>query len=434
VACHATQGSSLKVSSPPPERALIAVSRLASVAALALLLGGCGDAPDHEAEHTRRARQMRDVTRMLDAMESTAPFAVAALTALPPQQVDAAPVDGAPRTAPATGTTSDRRPVFFFMAMGGLAALLALWLGRRRRGKHVPAIEVPSVAPFFAGVAEAPAPPAKAVPAPTWVYRTTSFETPGLHMIDSAVDLLVPARRGPPAGAAGGSTSLCLPDREAARLLADTEANALARSASDDEARTASALPLRMARIERMSGATRLFAIRALAVELAGARTALLLDARIGVLLAWSSWSLAATAFARLDDADATAEVLASLDAASFARAQLRRGEIRIRRAALRRPGDRLADLEEAQRCLDDAYERDPGAETALLAAQTALQRARLLPPAEAASTCSDALVHAFLAEQDAAWRSDALACRRDIQQLYESLALIPSPTNDEFS
>ena len=495
----------MKVSSPPPEKGHPALLRLVLVAALAPTLVGCTDAPDHEAERTRRARQMRDVARMLDAMESPAPPVVASQ-----------PVATNPRVAPSPAAREAATPErhvasapawrwSFLAGSGGLATLFAVIVRRRRRSR-APVAEAPSVAPFFA---EPPASPVAVEPSarralnPTWVYRKTSYETPGLRMIPSAVDLLVPTYEPvSPESDAGGTYLLAfladaagdhgpflvgdtrfprlrradattthllawreildaqldddgddgrlarwilpsletelandLPHREAASRLAAIEDEARARQARAAHAEpsfAASLVPVRLARIARMSGATRLFALRALAAESAGATDPCLLDAHIEVLLAWSSWSLAATASARLDDADAAACTLATFDGAWSARARHRRGDIRIRRAALRRATDGLDDLDEAQRLLDEAYERMPDAETALLAARAAERRARCLPPEEAASICSDALVHAFLAEQHPAWRRDAQACRRDVQRLYESLPHDPSPTNDE--
>jgi len=511
VACHATQGSSLKVSSPPPEKGHQALRRLALVAVLAPALAGCADAPDHAAEKTRRARQMRDVARMLDAMESSHPSVVVALNPTSGRRADAPP----PRRSAALRKSDDTPPSRwrwpFVAGGGGLATLLAVFMRRRRR-QRAPTTEAPSVAPFFAEATDAteateapivaeppPAPPVN----PTWVYRKTSFETPGLHMIPSAVDLLVPKYDPALVDTDTGSTYLrafladaaaghgpfligdmrCprlrradatpshllawrdllmaqvdddgddgrlarwilpslevelagdLPHRDAVNRLAAIEDEARARNARTTHAEpafAASLVSLRLARIARMSGATRLFALRALAAEGSGTNDACVLDAHIDVLLAWSSWSLAATASARLDDADAAARRLATFEGDWSARAQHRHGDIRARRAALHRASDGRHDLAEAQRLLDDAYERVPDPETALLAARTAERRARALPPKEAATACSDALVYAFLAEQHPAWRSDAIACRHDIQHLYESLPHDPSPTNDE--
>lgn len=504
MACHATQGSSLKVSSPPPEKGHQALLRLAFIATLAPALAGCADAPDHLAEKTRRARQMRDVARMLDAMESSDP-SVAALNPAPGRRADAPP----PRRRAASRESDDTSPSPwrwpFVAGGGGLATLLAV-LMRRRRRMRAPTTGTPSVASFFAEATEPPViaepPPSPAVN-PTWVYRKTSFETPGLHMIPSAVDLLVPTYESALVDTDAGSTYLRafladaaashgpfligdvrfprlrradatpthliawrdllmaqldddgddgrlarwilpsleaelagdLPHREAVNRLAAIEDEARTRNALAAHAEptfAASLVPLRLARIARMSGATRLFALRALAAEVCGTSDACLIDAHIDVLLAWSSWSLAATASARLDDADTAARTLATFDGDWFARAQHRRGDIRARRAGLRRASEVLDDLDEAQRLFVDAYERVPDPETALLAARTAERRARSLPPEEAATACSDALVHAFLAEQHPAWRNDAIACRRDIQRLYESLPHDSSLTNDE--
>ena len=514
MACHAKRGSSLKVSSPLPEKGHHALPRLALVAVLAATSGGCADAPDHEAQNTRRARQMRDVARMLDAMESSDPTAVTAVHSTTSGR-RRAPATVNPRAASRErdDTPGHRWRWSFLVGSGGLATLLTALVRRRRRKPRTPETEAPSVAAFFAQPPEVPAdpavaaePPTSAPPAyPTWVYRTTVFETPGLHMTPSPVDLLVHAYE--PVDAEVEARRACLrtilvdaaathgpflvgdarhprlrradatiaqllawrelvsahqdhdgddgrlarwilpsleaelavdlPHRDAARRLAQIEDEARARNAREthaDPAFAASLVPVKLARIARMSGATRLFALRALAHEGADTTDACLLDAYIDVLLAWSSWSLAATASARLDDADAAARTLATFDGEWPARAQYRRGDILARRAALHRAANGLKQLDEAQRLLEDAYARVPDAGTALLVARTAESRARRLPPDEAATVCSEALVHAFLAEQHPAWRSDALACRRDIQNLYESLNHDPSPTDDETS
>ncbi len=220
-----------------------------------------------------------------------------------------------------------------------------------------------------------------------------------------------------------------LPQRDAECLLvAIDEDAARALDGMDSEEQPhgfARWIGFRLARIGRLSGANRLFASRDLLARLAHDPRCdhpLALDACIDVQLAWASWLLGAAAAARLDEAERYCDRLAAIGPDAAKRALRRRGETWLHRANTRKPAERLPDLERAQSLLDDAHARRAEAETALLVARTAQQRARLLVAEEAAAACSHALLHAFLAEHDPAWRVDALACRLDIQLTYEAL------------
>ncbi|WP_448097156.1 hypothetical protein [Luteibacter yeojuensis] len=220
-----------------------------------------------------------------------------------------------------------------------------------------------------------------------------------------------------------------LPRRDAERLLTAIEqdaAGALDRMEGEESPHGfARWIRCRLACIERLSGANRLFALRDLFAGLARdprCEHPLALDACIDAQLAWASWLLGAAAMTRLDEAERYCDRLAAFGPDAATRALRRRGETWLHRANTRKPAERLSDLERAQSSLDDAHARHAEAETALLVARTAQQRARLLPAEDAAAACSHALLHAFLAEHDPAWRVDALACRLDIQLTYESL------------
>jgi hypothetical protein len=197
---------------------------------------------------------------------------------------------------------------------------------------------------------------------------------------------------------------------------------------ADDDERphwVARSIRVELARIERLSGATRLFALRALqsrqAVDLGGEEQAVL-DAWIDVQLTWAGWLLGGGAASRQAEAEALCDRLAAIGPEAATRALRRRAEIDLQRAEGEKGSMRLASLQRAQTLLEDAYTQggDPG--TALMVARCARLRAMALPPAEAVDACSLGLTHAFLAEQDPAWRMDALECRLSIQLTYESL------------
>jgi hypothetical protein len=187
----------------------------------------------------------------------------------------------------------------------------------------------------------------------------------------------------------------------------------------------ARAIRVELARIERLSGATRLFALRALqsrqSVDL-GVEEPPVLDAWIDVQLTWASWLLGGGAAARHAEAESLCDRLLALGPASAIRALRRRAEVALQRAEREKAATRLGHLDRAQGLLEDAYAQGGDAGTALLLARSARLRAMVLPPAEAAEACALGLTHAFLAEQEPAWRMDALECRLAIQLTYESL------------
>lgn len=359
------------------------VVRLFACATLACVLAACSGREQQQEERAKRARQMRDVSRMLDAMEADKPVAVHAsssVTAPPALPAAAAAI------LPAKNAVAYRdRSSFSLLAMlaialfAGLAipALATFAWRRRRKRAAMPVAEPRSVES---------APP---VAPPAWIYRSSPFETPGIHMVPEPVDLLVPA-------------------------VADACAPMLAHF-----------LRTELARAEKLRGATRLFAVRNLIAGIADdpdADAAVVVEARIDTQLAWASWVLGDAAATRLAEAERLCELLAKTDPDTNGRVLRRRGEVCLRRAQLGKTSMALPELDRAQVFFDEAHVRSPDAETALFVARTALQRARLLPPAGAAAACSHALVHAFLAEQDPAYRTEALACRLDIQLVYESL------------
>ncbi|MDQ0008783.1 hypothetical protein J2T07_000942 [Luteibacter jiangsuensis] len=479
---------------------------------LASVTGACGNTRKEEEERSRHARQMRDVARMLDAMEASEPVDLATIMETP--------VPIPPKTTRRVATSYVRSEPHApggraiagwpFIALGGAgtgtAAMLLLAMSRRRARHARQRIvkDAPSLASHFAG--RPPDPPAAQAPSPSpaWVYRRSAYETPDLHVTGQPVDLLVPPP--PDAGPAidapmpvshGSRGDLrerlsatdtlatlhlvgderfpdirCsgkaigaeqawedilvaqahhddedarlarwllpalrmhrardLPRRDAERLLIGIEedtARALDGMDSDEQPHGfARWIRFRLACIERLSGANRLFASRDLLTRLARDPRCdhpLALDACIDAQLAWASWLLGAAAAKRLDEAERYCDRLAAIGPDAATRALRRRGETWLHRANARKPAERLPDLERAQSLLDDAHARGAEAETALLVARTAQQRARLLTAEEAAAACSHALLHAFLAEHDPAWRVDALACRLDIQLTYEAL------------
>ena len=441
---------------------------------------------------------MRDVSRMLDAMESTDPAAVALAvqpTLLAPPRTSRRPESSAAPSdkAVAWWATTHWQVVTAGGAGTGATALLILML-RRRRTKAVCKPPPPSIVSHFAAVE--PALRASPLPSitPEWVYRRSAFETPELDVITEPVDLLlrfspVPAmsltatlrerlaaadtdarlhlvgdEHWPTIRCTGESTAMLqawrstldaassnddddgrlarwlspsldsllardMPRRDAERLLDGAErhaVDALEKATGDELAHGfARWIRLRLARAARLSGATRLFAFRDLMADIANDPRhvdAWAIDACIDLQLAWASWLLGDAATARLSAAEQDCDRLARIGPDAATRALRRRGEVWLHRAQRQSVSARLSALDRAQALFDDAHERSPNAETALLVAQTAQQRAHLLTATDAAAACSHALLHAFLAEQDPAWRIDALVCRRDIQMIYEAL------------
>jgi hypothetical protein len=452
---------SLKVSWSSLVRGRV-VARLIVCTMLACGLAACGGREQQQEERARRARQMRDVSRMLDAMEAQKPaHEVTALAAAAPPVPSAAVEAAAPLPQPSDRNALSLLTTLATAVSGGFAAsALATFAWRRRKKRPAaPAPEPPSIADCFA-VAGAEEPPAMAPAAPapaedppaapvedarggpplTWVYRSSPFETPRMHMIAEPVDLLLPREYVEAAVASGFHAALAgrnarmeaaldLPRRECDAALDELEgeaAEALHGAAGEDRALVlAQLLRIRLARAEKLSGATRLFALRNLLASVTDDEAhdaPAVLDARIDAQLAWASWAMGDAAASRLAEAERLCDLLAAAHPAARALALRRRGEAGLRRAALARPPASLRELHRAQALFDESHALAPEPRTALFVAQTALRRAHGLPPADAVGACSHALVHAFLAEQDPACRGEALACRLDIQLLYETL------------
>ncbi|WP_426287401.1 hypothetical protein [Luteibacter sp. E-22] len=498
----------MKGSSSSRSRDRLAVARIACLVLLASITGACGNTREEEEQRARHARQMRDVARMLDAMEASEPVDLATIMETPvPDLPTTTRRVATPYVHPEQRTRGLGIAGWPFIALGGAgtgtAAMLLLAMSRRRARQRI-VKEAPSIASHFAD--RPPDPPAAQVPpvSPAWVYRRSAYETPDLHMTEQPVDLLVPPppddgpaidatapassgprgdlrerlsaadplatlhlvgderfpdirRSGKTSGAEQAWEDILVAqahhDDEDARLarwllpalrmhrardLPQRDAECLLIAIDEDAARALDGMDseeqphgfarwirFRLARIGRLSGANRLFASRDLLARLAHDPRCdhpLALDACIDVQLAWASWLLGAAAAARLDEAERYCDRLAAIGPDAAKRALRRRGETWLHRANTRKPAERLPDLERAQSLLDDAHARRAEAETALLVARTAQQRARLLVAEEAAAACSHALLHAFLAEHDPAWRVDALACRLDIQLTYEAL------------
>ena len=171
---------------------------------VAALASACADERDGRAEAAERARQMRDVARMLDAMEAPPALGVPG----PPEPARSAV---ALATPPAPTVRGDRSFRLRSWAIG--ATLLttlaggATWWWRHRKRRHAlpPAA---SIASRFAAAANAAAPvtedPTIARPTspPDWAYKATAFETPTLQLTLEPVDLLrrCPGGTPPPTG------------------------------------------------------------------------------------------------------------------------------------------------------------------------------------------------------------------------------------------
>lgn len=316
---------------------------------LACLLVACTEADGRDELQTRRARQMRDVSRMLDAMETPD-------IAERPVGAPHAAAHGA--TTPAPRETPQGRTAgiawWMILCIAGLTSGLAVIAIRRRRLKRRarPLHEPPSIAAHFSDSPIVRRTDPQGVNAhPTWIYQTSPFETPLLYMVPESVDLLLP------------------PSPDIAISLA-------IRGALGD--------------VERLSGATRLFAVRDLVARYAGPnepRDPAGIQALIDVHLAWASWVRGDAVHARLADVERLCEALAASA-----------------------PG-----------------QHDPS--IALLMARATLARARLLSDGDAADACSAALLHAFVAEQEPSLADEAIACRHEITAFYESLSQpIPPP------
>ncbi|MGN6479335.1 hypothetical protein, partial [Luteibacter sp.] len=450
-------------------------------------------------EAAERARQMRDVSRMLDAME--APVAPAS----PPAQATARRLTLAPAEGARDGPT---RGAFLLTPWAAAVAALALvtglgiaWRRRRVHKQAPPSVSEVSIATHFAS-APLPTSPedttiARPPATPDWTYKRTAFEAPTLQLTLEPVDLLSlrPAAAADPStdtlrdapglpaslvarlhpdgrptplylsgdqtypsvrhvgthaddflaweqvvremrdapGADGLLARWLLPallrgkaallERAAAQACLD---EALARCRAELEACAPALRPwwrahllrTELARLRRLTGASRLLALRELGSD-EHDRDAPVLDAWIDIHLAWSGWLVGMAARTRLDHAEATCSRLADIEPVPAMR---RRAEILLCRANLEKGDARLLHLDNALGLLESVDARAPDPATSLLIANGMHQRAALLPPDAAAEACSAALGHAFSAGQHPAWHIASLEVRLAIQATYDGL------------
>lgn len=186
---------------PPLRRALPRACLFVFALGAAALVAACSEERDSGAEAAERARQMRDVSRMLDAMET--PLEPGAVATRPATQPIAIGPDTPAMAAPDDVPVPLMSWAAVCAAAVGLTGVLAL--GWRRR-KHRPGkVTLPrvSIAPAFAPAASAapdvcssPDAPmedaaiARNPPPPDWTYQRTAFETPALQLTLEPVDLL----------------------------------------------------------------------------------------------------------------------------------------------------------------------------------------------------------------------------------------------------
>lgn len=413
---------------------------------------------------------------MLDALETSDGTVPASLSAITPVDASDATVDLA-SPYPNDPSVQARDPRWLLLGLPPAALLLFHFVRRRKRPSMSDTV---SLASLFAGSVPPPVPgatnrptsasPATPVPAtptipvdaasspvedasvpPGWFDDHASLHLvgdarhPELHRIgdgplpfDAWRERL--SRIASTDGAEATAASWLLPAllvlqsrslrRHDAEILLDEAAGLaaegiLAAPPGDRPHWIARAIRIELAKIERQSGATRLFALRALqsrqSTDLAGDAPCVL-DAWIDVHLAWAGWLLGDGASARYAEAESLCERLAEAGDDGAALALKRRAAIVLRQADNPRAASYVDQLDHAQSLLGKAHALDGDAHTALLIARTAHRLALALPPTEAADACSHALMHAFLAEQHPAWRVEALECRLAIQLTYESL------------
>jgi hypothetical protein len=443
---------------------------------------------------------MRDVSRMLDAMEAPPPPGGKASG---PSALSAAAPLLEPAAADVVAGESIPGWLGAVLGMCALACGGGIVMLRRRRQRHTGLLPPPLLPPpappprpSLAGLfaTDTPTPLAEAIElkSPEWVYEDSPYATPLLYVVPEPVDLLI-APGGAPTlpgalvkklqgidanpslhllgdgrfpeircvgegsasidawldiieSAASGQDDdarlarwlapavLVLRSRELRRREAESVLEEAAQLTRDGMNRAtdadrphwvARAIRVELARIERLSGATRLFALRALQSRQTtdlGADEAPVIDAWIDVQLAWAGWLLGGGAAARQAEAEALCDRLSGLGAGAPTRALRRRADVFLQRAEGEKTTARLASLNRAQALLERAYTKDNDAGTALVLARCARLRAMTLPPADAEDVCTVALTYAFIAEQDPAWRMDALECRLAIQLTYEAL------------
>lgn len=186
---------------------------------------------DEETEEVRqrRARQMRDVSHMIDAMESPPPKGVPA----PIARVPLAPGGSADGEGSARGGQEWNHRVVRCVATG-LAMVFttagAVWY-RRRQKRRMRERGAPSIAGYFAQptgkVEEVPCSTDPNAPPRTWIYRTSRYEAPVLYMLPEPVDLLIhpatpqPSAADAPTGSATPTTKAPVPAPAAATANVD---------------------------------------------------------------------------------------------------------------------------------------------------------------------------------------------------------------------
>ncbi|WP_036114021.1 MULTISPECIES: hypothetical protein [Luteibacter] len=266
---------------------------------LACVLVACTETDDRDELRARRARQMRDVSRMLDAMETQE-------NARRPVDATRTPAPGAPASRPSAETSGRTdAPASWIVSclatFGSGVAAIAIRRWRRKRRLR-PLSQPLSISAHFSDSPIVRRTDAQGIPShPTWVYRTSPFETPLLYMVPESVDLLP------------------LPSPDIAISFA-------IRSALGD--------------VECLTGARRLFAVRELVARYSGEnepRDRAGIHALIDVHLAWASWVRGDAVNARLAEVERLCAALYSLgpDAktalliarATLARARLLSGE-----------------------------------------------------------------------------------------------------------
>lgn len=183
-------------------------------------------------------------------------------------------------------------------------------------------------------------------------------------------------------------------------------------------------IELDLALAERLSGASRLFALRDMAVRHAAEverGAGAVLKIWIEVLLYAAQQQLGDIAADRLADASMQAEHLCGLpDMADEGEYLL--AKVLLHRAGNERGDARMQMLGEAQRLLDTLFARAPGPRFAMAVAEATLERARDAAAAHAKEFFSHALAHAFIAGCDPRWQPASLRCRLAIQLAYEAL------------
>lgn len=196
---------------------------------------------------------------------------------------------------------------------------------------------------------------------------------------------------------------------------------------ADESARAtwrARLIELDLALAMRLDGASRLFALRDMAVRHADAvelGAAAVLKVWVEVLLHAARQQLGDIAAGKLAEAKAVAERLRELPGMADEGGYLL-ALVLLRHACIERGDARTPKLVEAQALLDTLFSHLPSARIAMAVAEVALERGRDGPLETAKACLAHALAHAFIAGCDPRWQAAALQCRLAIQLAYESL------------